>query len=265
MKRDRTTWCPKAEKKFSGGEWSEPEGLEEGPRAVRGELEAPLQAPHLDEATDEGLDGLVGTRGGHHLDPSLQVGDPGNAAIPADLEQPLVVAPGTAAGTATTTASGVRDSVRDGASDRGRGVVVASACLSCSAGRAAGREVGRVGVVEDHGAHRRLGVHHDPLGELDADLLRREQRRTARPGRRGRGRPGSRSCSACRGRRRWKRSFMVSSGRVREAPQPAQPARAATRPRPRRSPAPAPGGRGCAGTRPPPWPPRPARAPRRRR
>ena len=45
--------------------------------------------------------------------------------------------------------------------------------------RAGGREVARVGVVEDEGGDRGLGVHHEAFGELDADGGGVEQREQA--------------------------------------------------------------------------------------
>ena len=110
-------------------------------------------------------------------------------------------------------------------------------------------------VVEDERRDGRLGIHHVALGQLDADLLRRAAGR-ASPGRRGRGRPDSRSCSACRGS--GPGSGRASSSRAdRGSPTPRAASRAATRRRPRRSRARAPGGRGSSGTRPRPSAPRP--------
>src|SRR6185369_6922809 len=39
-----------------------------------------------------------------------------------------------------------------------------------------GREVGAIRMVEHHGADAGLGLHHHAFGELDADLLRPQQR-----------------------------------------------------------------------------------------
>src|SRR5262249_36516698 len=60
-----------------------------GPRAVRAELDAVLEAPHLDQAADAGLDRLVVARRAHDLDFPLEESDARRRPIAPKREQAL--------------------------------------------------------------------------------------------------------------------------------------------------------------------------------